>query len=93
MFQTYIFCVVFSHLTNGVHPRDVAIPFFSQFFFFLFVLICLCFERGFSVMSGSGLTTLTNKKEISENVKLIDEFFVEASSTSDVSDIRCYTGA
>lgn len=44
-------------------------------------------------MSGSGLTTLTNKKEISENVKLIDEFFVEASSTSDVSDIRCYTGA
>ena len=34
------------------------------------------------------MTTLTNKKEISENVKLIDEFFVEASSTSDVSDIR-----
>jgi len=54
----HIFRVVFSHLTNGVHPRDVAIPFFFPFF-----LVCVfCFARGICVTSGIGLTTLTNKK-------------------------------
>ena len=36
--STFFFCVAFSHLTNGVHPRDVAIPFFvpPQIYYYFF---------------------------------------------------------
>ncbi len=44
---------------------------YSSFFFLFLVCVFFCFARGFSVMSGIGLTTLTNKKEISENVWML----------------------